>query len=241
MNRAGLRLTDVATDLEVSPKTVERWITKGRLPYPKHRSNLAALVGETENYLWPDALSEERKSQVSAAEVVNLYPQRSDVPRDVWQRLFKSATEQIDILVYAGTFLAEEHGLAKHLARAAGSGAKVRMLLGDPNGDEVAARGAEEGIGEAMAARIRNALVFYDALVAEGLIEARLHNTTLYNSILRFDDEMLVNAHIYGLVGAQAPLLHLRQLGAGDLFQSYVDSFDKVWATAKIHAPAMVS
>jgi hypothetical protein len=32
--------------------------------------------------------------------------------------------------------------------------------------------------------------------------QIRLHDTPLYNSIYRFDDELLVNTHVYGLLAA---------------------------------------
>jgi hypothetical protein len=64
-------------------------------------------------------------------------------------------------------------------------------------------------------------------------IEFRFHKTTLYNSIFRFDGEMIVNMHVYGVPGAHAPALHLRKLGAGDLFDTYAKSFVDVWALSK--------
>jgi hypothetical protein len=56
------------------------------------------------------------------------------------------------------------------------------------------------------------------------------HRTTLYNSIYRFDDEMLVNTHLYGVPAAYAPMLHLRRLPGGDLFDTYATSFQRVWS-----------
>ena len=63
-------------------------------------------------------------------------------------------------------------------------------------------------------------------------IEVRTHGTVLYNSIYRFDDEMIVNPHVYGKVASHAPALHLRRLSAGDLFTTYEDSFTAVWEGA---------
>ena len=59
----------------------------------------------------------------------------------------------------------------------------MRIALGDPNGPDVAERGEEEGIGDAMAAKIRNALTLYRPLTVVENIEIRLHRTVLYNSI----------------------------------------------------------
>ena len=49
---------------------------------------------------------------------------------------------------------------------------------------------------------------------------------------LRFDREMLVNHHVLGRPAAHAPVMHLHQLDTGDLFATYVDVFDEVWAGA---------
>ncbi|MDQ0376276.1 hypothetical protein FB470_000270 [Amycolatopsis thermophila] len=57
----------------------------------------------------------------------------------------------------------------------------------------------------------------------------------LYNSIFRFDDEMIINPHVYGKMAAHAPALHLRRLSAGDLFTTYADSFTAVWEHAQPH------
>lgn len=45
-----------------------------------------------------------------------------------------------------------------------------------------------------------------------GLAEIRLHDTPLYNSIYRFDDDMLINTHVYGILAAYTPVLHLRRV-----------------------------
>src|SRR5262245_47987019 len=58
--RHGLTPVAAAEHLGVDPKTAERWITQDRVPYPRHRHALAALVRESEAYLWPDALSPAR-------------------------------------------------------------------------------------------------------------------------------------------------------------------------------------
>jgi lambda repressor-like predicted transcriptional regulator len=241
LNKAGLDTVDLAAQLDVSPKTVERWITKGRVPYPKHRSSIAALLQETENYLWPDALSDERRAGVSESEVVKVYPHRSQVPAELWRRLIDGATEQVDVLVYAGLYLAEEYGLAKKLQKGAKDGLQSRLLFGDPECEPVTERAEEEGLGSTfMGHRIRNTLTFFTACADVEGIEARIHTTTLYNSILRFDDEMLVNMHVFGLVGSQAPVMHLRQLSSGDLFETYMESFDQVWARARSFEPSII-
>ena len=69
------------------------------------------------------------------------------------------------------------------------------------------------------------------AFEASGL-EVRLHDTTLYNSIFRFDDDVLVNTHAYGAVAAKSPVLHVRRIAGGRLFAHYMESFERVWDEA---------
>jgi hypothetical protein len=64
-------------------------------------------------------------------------------------------------------------------------------------------------------------------------VELRLHTTTLYNSIYRLDGDLLVNTHAYGFPAAQSPVLHLRRLAGGSLFDHYQASFERVWAQAR--------
>jgi hypothetical protein len=63
--------------------------------------------------------------------------------------------------------------------------------------------------------------------------ELRLHNTVLYNSIYRGDDELLVNTHAYGVGAAEAPVLHLQRVAGGGMVTTYLQSFDRVWSEAR--------
>jgi transcriptional regulator with XRE-family HTH domain len=225
----GLTPSKLGDEIGVDYKTVERWITLGRVPYRRHRYAVAARLAVDESYLWPDALSREQVTAASDSEVVAIYPHRSDVPDEVWERLFSAAESEIGILVYAGIFLAEEAAVQKILAAKARAGVRVRVLLGDPDSPQVAERGADEGVGESMAARVRNALVLFRPLRATGCTEFRFHRTNLYNSIFRGDDQLLVNTHVYGLAGAYAPAWHLRKVAGGEIFSTYLESFEWVW------------
>jgi transcriptional regulator with XRE-family HTH domain len=227
----GLTPAKLSDELGVDHKTVERWVG-GRLPYRRHRYALAARLGVDEVYLWPDALSDEQVAAASRSEVVAVYPHRSDVPRAVWERLFSAAEREIGVLVYAGLFLAEDAALQKVLAGKARAGVRVRVLLGDPQSPQVADRGADEGVDDAMAAKIRNALVLSRELRQADGAEFRFHTTILYNSIYRADDQLLVNAHVYGMTAARAPVWHLKKVAGGEIAGTYLESFERVWESA---------
>jgi hypothetical protein len=227
--RARLREDDVAARLGVDPKTVRRWLN-GRVPYQHNRAAIAELVGTDEAELWPDAgglLAARSRPQ----ELETVYPHRWAVPREVWVRLFKSAEHDIAILAYTALFLAEDAGVLRILTDKGRAGVTVRIALGDPDGPNVAERGEEEGIGDAMPAKIRKALMLYRSLGVVENIEIRLHRTVLYNSIYRADNQLLVNQHTYGIPAAQAPVFHLSKIG-GDMTTVYLDSFERMWAGA---------
>ncbi|SHN46915.1 XRE family transcriptional regulator [Cryptosporangium aurantiacum] len=220
-----LQDVDVATALCVDPKTVQRWC-HGRRPRQRHRWALADLLEVAENALWPEAGGDR------ADGVVTVYPHRGAVPRDVWLGLFVSARESIDVLVYSGLFLVEDGGLLRVLAERAESGVRVRMAFGDPESSDVEARGAEEGIGAALGAKVRSAFVLARPLLEMPGVEARVHDTVLYNSLYRGDDDVLVNAHIYGLGASRAPVLHVRRAGPDSMASTYLASFERIWASS---------
>ena len=226
----GITPVRLADELGVDSKTVERWITKGRVPYPKYRHVVAAKLNERECYLWPSVVSGVKAEQVSGAEIVKFYPHRNFVPIDLWDRLFDSAVVCIDILVYVGMFMTEKPNLVSILSEKAARGVRIRLLFGDRDCDAVIQRSIDEGIGRnTISAKIDHALAHFQSLIAESDVEIRKHKTVLYNSLYRFDDEMIVNSHVFGKLASHAPAIHLRRLSAGDLFTMYTDSFDAVW------------
>lgn len=224
----GMTPGDLAAALNVDPKSVERWIS-GRTPYRRHRYAVAAQLGVDEAYLWPDALSHGQVADASESEIVNVYPHRWTVPSELWRNFFDMAETEIGVLVYSGLFLSEDAGVRKVFREKADAGVRVRILLGNPGSDAVAQRGADEGLDEAMAAKIRNALVLYRQLREHDGIEFRLHDTVLYNSIYRADDQVIANTHIYGFGASQAPVLHLRRVAGGTMVSTYMESFERVW------------
>lgn len=231
LDEAHLRPDDLAQQLDVDPKTVRRWIA-GRVPYPRHRRKVSEILGMTETDLWPQTLSSAPLPEPPKTNIVAMYPHRWAVPRMTWLQLFAHAQHDIGILAYAALFLAEDTGIIQLIADKARSGVTVRILLGDPDSPKVSERGADEGIGDSMAAKIRNSLVLYQPLHELEHVEIRLHDTVLYNSIYRADDDLLINPQAYGIAAAHVPVLHLRKAGNNDMASTYLDSFERVWAGA---------
>jgi hypothetical protein len=221
----------IATRLDVDPKTVERWIA-GRVPYPRYRRALASLLGAEENTLWPQVARRTPLPSGDPVEIQAAYAHRWAVPRNAWLRFFESAEHEIGILAYAALFLAEDDGILRTLADKARAGVRTRILLGDPESSQVAERGTGEGIGDAIAAKVRNAFALYRSLTEIEGVEIRLHSTTLYASIYRSDDEVLINSHAYGVHASNAPVIQIRHTTPGDFAEIYLESFDRVWNEA---------
>lgn len=228
----GATPAELAEAIGVDAKSVERWITQGRTPYRRHRFSAASFLGVEETYIWPEALSPEQSKAASQSEIVELYPHRWSVPADLWKRLFEAAQQDISILVFSGFFLADDPSMIKLLSDKAKAGVRVRILLGDPESEAVAQRGSDEGLDDLLASKIRNVIVLYKSLRAVEGTEFRLHGTTLYNSLYRADDQLIVNTHVYGAMASQAPVFHLRKIPGGEMMSTYLESFDKVWGQA---------
>ncbi|MEU8269310.1 XRE family transcriptional regulator [Sphaerisporangium sp. NPDC049002] len=188
-----------------------------------------------ETYLWPDVLQHapSRRGEARRSELIEIFPDRASVPRDLWLRLITEAQEHINVLVFSGTFYAQtQPRVAKMITEAAQRGVQVRLCFGDPSSEAVAIRDREEGLGGTLAAKIRSSLTYYRTLVDLDGCEVRLHATTLYASLFRYDDELLMNPHAYGEAASANPTFHLRQLDGGTLTDHYVASFERVWAEA---------
>ena len=227
--QAGLREDDVAARLGVDPKTVRRWLN-GRVPYPHNRAAIADLLGAEEFDLWPGA-SGTLTARIRPGELSTVYPHRLAVPREVWIRFFSSAGHEIGILAYSALFLAEDRAILRLLAEKGRAGVNIRIALRDPDSSHAAQIG-EEDIRDAVPAEMRKALTLYRSTAGPENVEMRLHQTVLYNSIYRADDQLLVNQHAYGIPAAHAPVFCLRDTGDGEMAALYRDSFERVWAGA---------
>jgi transcriptional regulator with XRE-family HTH domain len=223
-----------ADALSVNAKTVERWITKERMPHRKTAVAAATLLKEDPSYLWPD-FGNRVVTDETHGEVITVYTERSSVPNSLWLSLLRSSSESVDMLVYAGLHLPEANPTwALEIKKKCEDSVRVRIAFGDPESPQVRTRGQEEGVGDGLAARIQYALAWHRPAFGCPNLSIGLHSTVLYNSILRFDDQMLVNPHIYGMPAFRAPVIHLRRIQDGPLFKTYVECFERIWADSRI-------
>ncbi len=234
MAAAHVDIDAITRATNVDPKTVQRWL-RGRVPHARHRWKIAKLLKEREDFLWSTDEVQAATTTAQTAEIVAAYAHRADVPASAWWQLFLQAQDQIDLLGYAMLFLPEQHShLIPLLKEKAQASCKVRIAIADPTSIDVQRRDEEEQLGGTLPARIQTTLHHFHDLHNCNNIEIRYHTTPMYNSLFRFDNEMFVTPHLYGLHGSKAPLLHLRRLGAHGIFANFAAHFDALWTTTTL-------
>jgi len=231
MLRAQLDPAGLATAVNVDVKTVNRWLS-GRLPHQRTRLAVADVLGETESDLWPRARPDLTPGAEATAEVAGAYAHRADISQQLWTSLLAGATTTIDLLGYAYPFILELlPDAAARLADKAIAGARIRLAFADPDCPHVAERDTLEQMGGTLPGRIRNALNFLEPLHHVPGVQVGLHTVHLYNSVFRFDTQMIVTPYLYRARGYQHPALHLRELSPHGIFASYTDQFEQIWQT----------
>ena len=237
MLRAQLDPASLAAAVGVDVKTVSRWLA-GRMPHQRTRLAVAEALGETEADLWPRARPDLAPGAEATAEVVSAYAHRADVPQQLWTALLTGAAKRIDLLGYAYPFIFELlPDTMDRIAEKCAAGARVRLAFADPDSAHVAERDALEQIGGTLPGRIRNALNFLEPLRDVPGVEIALHTVHLYNSVFRFDNQMIVTPHLYRARGYQHPAMHLRELSPYGIFASFADQFEQVWQTTVPYRP----
>jgi transcriptional regulator with XRE-family HTH domain len=233
MLRAQIDGRSLAAKVGVDTKTVDRWVS-GRVPHRANRIAIAAVLNEDDAHLWPSTRPDQAPGGASSGEVLAAYGHRADVPQDVWASLLHGATEQIDLLGYAYPFVFElTPRLPALIEQKCATGARVRIAVADPDCDHVKERDNLEQLGGTLPGRIRTAMnLFRDLRDIDG-VQIGQHRVHLYNSMFRFDQQMVVTPHLFRWRGYQHPALHLRKLSPYGIFESFAEQFEQVWDTVQ--------
>ncbi|MGH2843005.1 MAG: helix-turn-helix domain-containing protein [Solirubrobacteraceae bacterium] len=230
IRQTGKRIDDIADTVGTDPKTVSRWVSTGRLPRPAVRKQLAGLLGVPEAVLWPQAPG----VAYGTSELVGIYNTRRELSPATVASLLDAARERIDVLAYAALWLWDTvPGFVETVQVKIAQGARARICLGDPDSAAVAERGREEGIGDSLAARCRLAASYAQGIVDVDPGAVRVSGQTLYASIFRFDDELLINTHLWGTAAGDSPVYHFRRASDHGVPARAVESFERVWQTAQ--------
>ncbi|TWF93371.1 helix-turn-helix domain-containing protein [Saccharopolyspora dendranthemae] len=229
---AGLTIEEVAAKVRVDEKTAGRWITMERKPHRQTRRKVAELLGTSEVQLWPSLAEDPHTAPNQDVELVHLFPSRSAVPFELWNELIHGVQERMEVLVFSGQFLVEQHNILPVIRRKAEEGTVFRFAVGDETSSAVIQRAIEEGTTGGLEGRIQMMRRYLSKVAELDSVEIRTHGTILYNSIYRFDDQMLVNGHAFGSLAGENPVLHLRRVDDGPMWEHYLRSFERVWQEA---------
>lgn len=239
LHAKGLSPARFARAIEVDLKTVRRWLANAHLSVREDNARRAAdALDCTPHDLWPNQFAPSTISTMpttisTAPFNATLYASRTQLPISAWRQHFAHANTCVDILVIAATFLFDTlDGFLDMLLDAANRGVQVRFLTGDPDSAAMTIRGAEEGIGEAVIARCRTSVELLAPYAGTPGLHVRTHDSTLYTSIFRVDETMIVNFHIYGSPGRNNPLLVLSRHHEPRLWATLEQAFAHVWDNA---------
>lgn len=234
MRRRRVTSEGAAEVLGVDPRTIDRWVQdRGRIPRASSRDTLASMLDVPVGTLWPSV----HLGPSMTGDVLAVYSTRSAMPRGNLMALLAQAERNVDVLALAAVWLWDSvPDFGPTLAAKAAAGVNVRVCLGDPEGDACRLRGEEEEVGSLLGARSRLAINAAERWLVNSPASLRLHDATLYATILRFDNIVLLNWHLFGIPAAEAPLLHLRRAEANGMTETALRSFENVWERS--YAPA---
>lgn len=224
------RLEDIAEEVGADPKTVRRWITTGRHPRPAIRQRLARLLGVPEAVLWTDAPG----VAYGTSELIGIYTTRRELPPATVSSLLDAADRYIDVLAYSALWLWDTiPAISDRLQLKIARGVSVRICLGDPHSQAVLLRGQEERVNGDLAGRCRLAARYTQPIKHADADAVRISGATLYASIFRFDDELLLNTHLWGNPASDSPVFHFRRESDDGIAASAIRSFERIWQAAQ--------
>jgi len=236
LDDAHMTSEDLASRLEVSPKTVARWLADpGVTPHPRARWSAAEQLGVDESVLWPDGVRTTVKLGADR-ELVCAYPTRNAVPQTVWRNLIRAAEKELVFCGYTAYFLWFEHpNLGRTLRRKAEAGARVRFLLGGADSELTRRTEAEESRQHPLTLAVRITVTVAELEKIRDAVEARYSDNArhLAVSVWRFDQDMIVTPHLAVSAGHDSPALHLRRRQDDGLYDRFAAHAEALWEAAR--------
>lgn len=229
----------LARQVGVTPKTVERWISNAEyVPFARNRADVSAYLGVEEDMLWPRAVRTALKTGPDR-EVVAMYPYRSACPKAVWAELVSAATQDLVFAGYTNYFLfLDQPHFHLTLRQKLEEGVRVRFLLGDPEAEITRAREQLEQSALSVSMRIRITLENLAKVGAHERLEVRYSapedaTNHISLSVFRMDHDALVTPHLARLVGHDSPMMHLRRREERGMFDRFAEHAEELWANGR--------
>jgi transcriptional regulator with XRE-family HTH domain len=210
-----------------------------------------ADLAELQHFADPSSLADDvligevirRYQQRTDREIIEVFPQRSQVPRELWTRLLQGSRSEIFLGGYTNYFFWTEHAhFSDLLRRKAEDGVRVRILVGDPEHEVTQRREQVENAALTVSTRIKITLDELAKLGEVPGIEARFSNLNadahVSRSIFRFDREALISEHIAERLGHGSLTFHLKRLQDDGPFDQYVAHAEHLWEGGRPWSPS---
>ncbi|MGW0904122.1 XRE family transcriptional regulator [Streptomyces sp. NPDC002853] len=188
--------------------------------------------------LWPKAIKERLKTG-GDLEIVESFPYRSAAPSTLWASLIEESRNDLFLSGFTNYFFwTQVPAFSQVLRRKTKQGVRVRFLLGDPDGEVTRQREVIEDVALTVSTRIHMTL---EELTRVGDLdglevhfsapEDAVNHVSL--SVFRFDDQELVTPHLARLVGHDSPLMHLRRVKEGGMFDRFAEHAEELWSRSR--------
>lgn len=175
-------------------------------------------------------------------ELIDVFPHRSQVPTELWDRLLLGARSEILLGGYTNYFFwTERPRFRQTLIDKANAGVRIRFLVGDPHNDVTQRRERIEQAALALTTRIRITLDELANIAELPGLEIRLSDVNaeahVSRSVFRFDREALVCEHIADKLGHGSLTLYLRRRQDDGPFDQYSAHVQYLWDGARPWQP----
>jgi hypothetical protein len=242
ITQAGLDTDQLALLADVDVRTVYRWVA-GRIPYARHRAKVTEILGREEHELWPEV--GQPSGQDIRAEILGAWAHANDLGATDWRALLKDAVEQIDLLGYTLLDILQNPGVTDLLRSKADSGCQVRILI--PAIDSVFLDAAAHELGQEEQDYIGRTQLQREIQLTRGYLEPLLGTEEIgaweyyadrAYTILRFDDQILLNLALHTTPSGTSPLFHVRRRAPDGLFDQLATHLDQLAAASQPLEPS---
>lgn len=177
-------------------------------------------------------------------EILEVFPHRSHVPKELWDRLISEARSEITLGGYTNYFFwTEIPNFSKTLRSKADAGVRIRILAGDPEHEVTHRREQIEDAPLSVSTRIRITLDELSKLGSVPGLETRLSalnaEAHVSRSVFLFDNEALVCEHIAERLGHGSLTFHLRKTQDNGPYDQYRAHFEHLWEGGQPWQPSL--
>lgn len=263
LDHAGLEIDELAQIVQVDPKTAQRWLTgRIPYRRHRTRVARALGVEESELWpdlevepappnpepaLAADAGASLDSGDETLVETDAGYGALDRGGPVDWRALLAAASERIDLLDFSLAAILASPDVVEDLARKAEEGVQIRVLISSPFSPALYQVECEHDLDKGWWADpedsrepepiVRDAIIHSTQILDQVYdlpnVSVRRFVAHRYNSILRFDEQMLVLIHTWGVPTTDALQLHTwASADDGGVFERFIAHFDAVWEHA---------